>query len=171
MFDLSWGEVLMIGAVALIVIGPKDLPGALRTLGRILGKARRMAGEFQSQFNEALREADLDQVRRDVEGLNKAASNVTNPARMIRDEMKGAIEGTGSKPSPAKPAADKLSPDKPSVDKPAAADPAQPQTLAAPTPSVETAPPVAAPTTVAAQPAPAAPPPQPAPVRTEEKNT
>ena len=55
MFDMSWGEVMLIGGVALIVIGPKDLPKALRTVGQITGKLRRMAGEFQSQFNEAIR--------------------------------------------------------------------------------------------------------------------
>ncbi|TVR06948.1 MAG: twin-arginine translocase subunit TatB [Salinarimonadaceae bacterium] len=139
MFDLSWGEILLIGAVALVVIGPKDLPGALRTIGRMIGKARRMAGDFQSQFNEALREADLDQVRRDVEGLNKAASNFTNPARTIRDEVKGAIDGAGKKPAatdtaaskpetpkpaPAKPAASKPAPAKPAASKPAPAKPA-----------------------------------------------
>ena len=58
MFDMSWGEVMLIGGVALIVIGPKDLPKALRTVGQITGKMRRMAGEFQSQSNEAIREAD-----------------------------------------------------------------------------------------------------------------
>ncbi|HVL74321.1 MAG TPA: Sec-independent protein translocase protein TatB, partial [Beijerinckiaceae bacterium] len=51
MLDLSWGEVLIIGAVALIVIGPKDLPKALRTVGNMASKVRRMASEFQGQFN------------------------------------------------------------------------------------------------------------------------
>ena len=62
MFDMSWGEVMLIGGVALIVIGPKDLPKALRTVGQLTGKMRRMAGEFQSQFAEAVREADLEDV-------------------------------------------------------------------------------------------------------------
>ena len=55
MFDLSWGEVMVIGAVALIVIGPKDLPKALRTVGNMTSKVRRMASEFQGQFQEAMR--------------------------------------------------------------------------------------------------------------------
>jgi sec-independent protein translocase protein TatB len=96
MFDFSWGEVLLIGAVALIVIGPKDLPAALRTVGRTIGKVKRMASEFQGQFNEALREADLDKVRKDVEGMNKAASAGFNPVKTIRDEVKGAIDKPGA---------------------------------------------------------------------------
>jgi sec-independent protein translocase protein TatB len=95
MFDFSWGEVLLIGAVALIVIGPKDLPAALRTVGRTIGKVKRMASEFQGQFNEALREADLDKVRKDVEGMNKAASAGFNPMKSIRDEVKNAIDKPG----------------------------------------------------------------------------
>lgn len=166
MFDLSWGEVLMIGAIALIVIGPKDLPGALRTLGRIIGKARRMAGEFQSQFNEALREADLDQVRRDVEGLNKAASSITNPARVIRDEVKGAIEGAGGKPAGDKPSGDKSAGDKPQAFKPGSVMPAAPKSPDAKHSDAQS--PDATPAAPVEAPAPA---PQAAPVRTEEKNT
>jgi sec-independent protein translocase protein TatB len=101
MFDFSWGEVLLIGAVALIVIGPKDLPATLRTVGRTIGKVKRMASEFQGQFNEALREADLDKVRKDVEGMNKAASAGFNPVKTIRDEVKNVID----KPDAAKAAA------------------------------------------------------------------
>jgi len=96
MFDFSWGEILIIGAVALIVIGPKELPAALRTVGRMVGKVKRMASEFQGQFNEALREADLDKVRKDVEGMNRAASGGFNPVKTIRDEMKSAIDGPGA---------------------------------------------------------------------------
>lgn len=95
MFDFSWGEILIIGAVALIVIGPKELPTALRTVGRMVGKVKRMASEFQGQFNEALREADLDKVRKDVEGMNRAASGGFNPVKTIRDEMKSAIDRPG----------------------------------------------------------------------------
>ena len=57
MFDISWGELILIGMVALIAIGPKELPGALRTLGQWMTKIRRMASDFQSQFQEAMREA------------------------------------------------------------------------------------------------------------------
>src|ERR671917_2239870 len=98
MFDMSWGEVMVIGAVALIVIGPKDLPKALRTLGNMTAKVRRMAGEFQSQFNDAMREAELDEIRKQVEGVNQSVAGF-NPIETVRDELKGAIEAPAS-PAP-----------------------------------------------------------------------
>ncbi len=94
MFDMSWGEVLVIGAVALIVIGPKDLPKALRTLGNMTSHVKKMASEFQSQFNEAMREAELDDIKKEVSGLNEQVS-AFNPLGTIRDELKGAIEFDG----------------------------------------------------------------------------
>lgn len=102
MLDMSWGEVMLIGGVALIVIGPKDLPKALRTVGQVTRKVRRMAGEFQMQFNEAIREAELDDVRKEVDGLRdtvRTAGTGFNPVQTIRDELKGAVEARGSKPS------------------------------------------------------------------------
>lgn len=102
MLDMSWGEVMLIGGVALIVIGPKDLPKALRTLGQITTKVRRMAGEFQSQFNEAIREAELEEVRRDVEGVKRsvdAARPGFNPVDTIRNEIRSAVEGRSGAPS------------------------------------------------------------------------
>jgi Tat protein translocase TatB subunit len=59
MFDIGGGELLLIGIVALIAIGPKELPTVLRTLGQWMGKLRRMASEFQNQFQEAVREAEM----------------------------------------------------------------------------------------------------------------
>ncbi|WP_279359544.1 Sec-independent protein translocase protein TatB [Methylobacterium indicum] len=100
MFDMSWGEVMLIGGVALVVIGPKDLPRALRTVGQVTGRLKRMAGEFQSQFSEAMREAELDDVRREVEGINRSVASATatgfNPVQTIRNEIKGAVDGTAA---------------------------------------------------------------------------
>lgn len=59
MLDFGSGELVVIGVVALVAIGPKELPGLLRTVGQAIGKLRRMAGDFQNQFNDALREADM----------------------------------------------------------------------------------------------------------------
>src|ERR1700682_3478562 len=59
MFDFSVGELVVIGVVALIVIGPKELPAVLRAIGQWTTKIRRMASEFQSQFQEAMREAEM----------------------------------------------------------------------------------------------------------------
>ncbi len=90
MFDIGWSELVVIGVVALVVIGPKELPGMLRTVGGAIAKIRRMAGEFQSQFQEAMREAEIDEARKSVEGLNQAAS--FNPIQTIRDEIQKAVE-------------------------------------------------------------------------------
>jgi sec-independent protein translocase protein TatB len=95
MLDMSWGEVLVIGAVALIVIGPKDLPKALRTVGNMTAKMRKMASEFQGQFNEAMREAELDEIRKQVSGLNESVT-AFNPIETARNELKSAIEQTPS---------------------------------------------------------------------------
>ncbi|MBX6329501.1 MAG: twin-arginine translocase subunit TatB [Pseudolabrys sp.] len=70
MFDIGWGELIVIGVIALIVIGPKELPTVLRTAGRFVNKMRRMASEFQDQFQEALREAELQEIRKQAEDLS-----------------------------------------------------------------------------------------------------
>jgi sec-independent protein translocase protein TatB len=69
MFNLGWGEILLIGIVALIAIGPKELPGVLRSVGQALAKVRRMASEFQGQFQEALREADIADLKKHAEDI------------------------------------------------------------------------------------------------------
>jgi sec-independent protein translocase protein TatB len=104
MLDMSWGEIMVIGAVALIVIGPKDLPKALRTIGQVTGKLRRMAAEFQGQFNEAMREAELDEVKKQLQGVNDSITSVGstnfNPIQTIRDELKTSIEAPEKAPEP-----------------------------------------------------------------------
>ncbi len=67
MFGFGWGEMVVIGIVALIAIGPKELPTVLRTIGLWMGKVRRMANEFQGQFNEAIREAELTDLKKQAE--------------------------------------------------------------------------------------------------------
>ncbi len=78
MFDIAWSEMVLIGAVALVVIGPKDLPKVLRTVGQTIGKVRRMATEFQGQFNEAMREAELADLKKQVEDVGGSVSNSFN---------------------------------------------------------------------------------------------
>ena len=111
MLDMSWGEIMVIGAVALIVIGPKDLPKALRTVGQMTGKLRRMAAEFQGQFNEAMREAELDEVKKQLQGVNNSVTSLNstsfNPIQTIRDELKTSIEAPlAPEPAPAPEMAD-----------------------------------------------------------------
>ncbi|NHO33897.1 Sec-independent protein translocase protein TatB [Acetobacter fallax] len=69
MFDFAWSEFALIGVVALLVIGPKDMPVAIRTVARAVRKARGLAGEFQSHVDEMVREADLGEVRDHVRDL------------------------------------------------------------------------------------------------------
>jgi len=78
MFDIGWSELLLIGIVALIAIGPKELPGALRTLGQWMAKIRRMAAEFQGQFQEAMREAEIDQLKKDMDEMAAKAKDYTH---------------------------------------------------------------------------------------------
>ena len=78
MFDIAWSEFMLIGAVALVVIGPKDLPKAMRTVGQAVGKIRRMASEFQGQFNEAMREAELHDLKKQVEDVGGSVSSAMN---------------------------------------------------------------------------------------------
>jgi sec-independent protein translocase protein TatB len=77
MFDIAWGEFVVIAVVALIVIGPKELPGVLRAIGQWTTKIRRMAAEFQGQFQEALREAEMADLKKEVDNLNDAAKGFT----------------------------------------------------------------------------------------------
>ena len=78
MFDIGWSEFVVIGVVALIVIGPKELPAVLRALGQWTTKIRRMAGEFQSQFQEAMREAEMADLKKSVDELSDAAKGITS---------------------------------------------------------------------------------------------
>src|SRR5215475_136677 len=77
MFDIGWSELVLIGVVALIAIGPKELPGVLRTVGQWMGKARKMASEFQSQFQEAMREAEMADLKKSFDEVKEAASGFT----------------------------------------------------------------------------------------------
>jgi sec-independent protein translocase protein TatB len=78
MFGLGWGEVVVIGIVALIAIGPKELPTVLRTLGQWMGKVRRMANEFQGQFNEALREAEFADLKKHADDITSSVNEIGN---------------------------------------------------------------------------------------------
>jgi sec-independent protein translocase protein TatB len=92
MFDIGWGELLLIGIVALIAIGPKELPTVLRTLGQWMGKLRRMAAEFQNQFQEAMREAEMADLKKQVDEMTSQAQSYANfdPVGEVRREFEGA---------------------------------------------------------------------------------
>lgn len=84
MFDIGWSELLLIGIVALVVIGPKDLPKVLRGLGAMMSKVRAMASEFQGQFQDAMREAELADLKKEAEKLASSATDaIQNPMQSI----------------------------------------------------------------------------------------
>jgi sec-independent protein translocase protein TatB len=76
MFDIGWSEIAVIAVVALIAIGPKELPGVLRMVGQWMGKARRMAADFQGQFQEAMREAEMADLKKTFDEVKEAASGL-----------------------------------------------------------------------------------------------
>jgi sec-independent protein translocase protein TatB len=97
MFEVGWTEILVIAIVALIVFPTKDLPRLLRTVGQLVGKARRMAGDMQSQFNQALREAerqaDLDDLKGDIKSANPLTDlkKTLDPVRTFGEDLKKSV--------------------------------------------------------------------------------
>ena len=116
MFDIGWGELVVISIVALIAIGPKELPTVLRTLGQYMAKIRRMAADFQGQFQEAMREAEMAELKKQAEDLKSSVSDIArfDPMANTQKEIERAFEmpesgkiaeTTSSEPPPATPAA------------------------------------------------------------------
>jgi len=105
MFDVGWSELLVVGIVALVVVGPKELPVLLRTVGKYVGMIRRQAGEFRAQFDEAMREAELDQLKKDVTALkNDAESTFRDTERAVSSEFDAAHNALNTASSQASPA-------------------------------------------------------------------
>lgn len=133
MFDIGWLELIVIGIVALIVVGPKDLPGMFRTVGRFMGKARGMAREFQRSMEQAADDAGLKEVSKSLHAaadpLKQVRTSTQSYASKImndREDKAKADAGAKAEPKPAP-----------------AADPA-PGPAPAPKPAAETAAPAAA---------------------------
>jgi sec-independent protein translocase protein TatB len=131
MFDIGWGELVVIGIVALIAIGPKELPTVLRTLGQYMGKVRRMASEFQGQFQEAMREAEMADLKKQAEDLKNSVSDLGNfnPLADTQKQIETAFD------EPAKPELPKHD----SVDSADAAGPAPSPVVDVPLPEPVTA--------------------------------
>jgi sec-independent protein translocase protein TatB len=88
MFDFDVGKLLIFGIVALAVIPPKDLPRVMRTVGQALGRMRRMAAEFQGQFMDAMREVELDSVKKELESVKSDFANVQKELNTIEQSAK-----------------------------------------------------------------------------------
>jgi sec-independent protein translocase protein TatB len=104
MFDISWSELLILGIVTLVFVGPKELPVFLRTLGRYAGTVRRHANEFKAQFDAAMREAELDSMRKEVAEMQTSINSEVMKAKNSIAEAGAATkietEMSESKPAP-----------------------------------------------------------------------
>ena len=128
MFDIGWSELVVIAVVALIAIGPKELPGVLRMVGQWMGKARKMAAEFQGQFQEAMREAEMADLKKSFDEVKDVATGLS-PANVMTSLQKdvsdalqiGDIDKPATTPNDAQVAS-------------AIGEPVTPTTPAAPTP-------------------------------------
>lgn len=89
MFEISWSELLILGIVTLVFVGPKELPTLMRTLGKYAGMVRRHANEFKAQFDAAMREAELDAMREEVEKMQASINSEVMRAKTgVQDVVK-----------------------------------------------------------------------------------
>lgn len=93
MFDLGWSELLLIAVIALVVVGPRDLPRMMRTAGQYMAKARKVAREFQATFDELARETEVEELRREVASLK---SEATAPLSEMRKDLDKAMQPPSS---------------------------------------------------------------------------
>lgn len=105
MFEVGWSEMLVIAVVMIVVVGPKDLPNMLRTFGRTTAKLRAMAADFQKQFNDALKEAELDDVKKSVDSLRSLDPTAEirkqlNPFEQAAADVRSGVDAM-MKPKPA----------------------------------------------------------------------
>jgi sec-independent protein translocase protein TatB len=143
MFD--WNELLIIGAAALIFIGPKELPGTLRTMGKFVAKARGMARDFQTNVDDMVREAELDEVKKQVQkleygGFEQMIQNTVDPKGKIQDALRAPdlsapdLSALAASPVSAAPPAPGASPVAAAAPASDGAIPASAGTVAAPPP-------------------------------------
>lgn len=93
MFDISWSELLILGIVTLVFVGPKELPVFLRTIGRYMGMVKRQASEFREQFDTAMREAEFDQIRKDMMAIK---TDVEGSISSAETAMRGELNDIGN---------------------------------------------------------------------------
>lgn len=127
MFDLSSSKLLILGMVALIVVGPKDLPILLRTIGKYVAMIRRQAAEFRTQFDDAMRETELAQIKKDVETMGADMEKTMRDAELeVEREVSAANAELESALAKAPPAEFSPLGDLGAVEQPAPAAPVQP---------------------------------------------
>ena len=152
LFDIGWPELMLIGDIALVVIGPKDLPRALRVAGFWVRKARTLSREFQSSIDQMIREAELDEVREDLKkaaefDIGKEIKNTIDPTGELAESIKPPdLPDYFEEPAAAMPAVAEAAPALPAptetaLPEPAAAPPGAPEhSITAPAPDHDPAP-------------------------------
>ena len=101
MFDIGWSEILIIVVVAIVVVGPKDLPRLMGTFGRYAGKLRRAAADFQRQFDDAIRETEVAEVKKAMETVRAEAASLDQPVMLPKLETPAASPAqTPAPPTP-----------------------------------------------------------------------
>ena len=103
MLDIGWSELLVIAVVMIVVVGPKDLPKMLRAFGKATGKLRATANEFRTHFDEAMREAELDEVKKTIDGVKqydprKTVTDIFEPVRSAGDDLRASLNNASPKP-------------------------------------------------------------------------
>src|SRR5579863_3758888 len=143
MFDFAWSEIMVIALIALVVIGPKDLPRVLRSLGKWASRARMIAREFQGSIDQMIRESELDEVRREVQkvaaiDLDHQIKSTVDPTGELGKELSSPTalpaepakeppaiaSGTGELEPPSETASPAVTPAPPSDTAPPAETPA-----------------------------------------------
>jgi sec-independent protein translocase protein TatB len=148
-------EYLVIGIVALVVVGPERLPGMLRQLGKMVAKARGMANEFRASFDEMARQSELDELRKEVEALRQGQGAIGHNMVRLGDEANAAFKDIRTELEQPAPAAPALVLDRPEFPEPAVTAPETPASRAKPRKKTPRATEPAAPPVKAAKPAPA----------------
>ena len=105
MFDITSSKLLLLGIVALLVIGPKDLPALLRTIGKYVGIIKRQAAEFRAQFDEAIRESELAELKKSVETIQQETEasmrEATSSVERQLDDARRSVDSTMDDTKPA----------------------------------------------------------------------
>jgi sec-independent protein translocase protein TatB len=102
MFDIGWSELLVIAVVAIVVVGPKELPKLMRSFGFYAGKLRRAAADFRRQFDEAMREAELEEVKQAIESVRSETRALDDKAPLDRPLMMEGPKTPATKQGEAK---------------------------------------------------------------------
>jgi len=100
MFDIGWSELLVIIVVAIVVVGPKELPRLMGTFGHYAGKLRRAAADFQRQFEEAIRDTEMAEVKKAMEAVRAETASLDQPVMLPKIDTPASPA-----PPPAQPAA------------------------------------------------------------------